>query len=103
MMVGVAETTPPGSRALQRPWGWRWRGGESLGSNWNAHVPPPPSDLEHQNFIIASLSIAAFWSGRFKGLPPPRRPAPSIAGAPGSSKQLNGKQPLTRGPGRRRV
>lgn len=42
MTVGVAESTPPGSRALQRPSGWRWRGGESLGSNWSAHVPPPP-------------------------------------------------------------
>lgn len=36
--------------------------------------PPLPSDLEHQNFIIASLSIATFWSGRFKGLPPPAPP-----------------------------
>lgn len=80
----------------------RRRCGESLG--FCSHVSPPL--LEHQNFIIASLSIAAPGAVALKGSPRPSpplprpRPRPRQRG-PASSKQLNGKQPLTRGPGRR--
>lgn len=92
---------PRPARELFRGPRRRWRRcGESLG--FCSQAAPPPPHSEHQNFIIASLSVAAPAVVALKGSPrpSPARPRPLHRG-PASSKQLNGKQPLTRGPGRR--
>ena len=63
---------PPGSRALQRP----SAAAALQGVAWLLRSCPPPPISEHQNFIIASLSIAAPGAVALKGSPRPSPPLP---------------------------
>lgn len=74
MPVGAAGATPARLESSSEALG---SGGAAGSRSASALTPPrPPPHFEHQNFIIASLSIAAPGAVALKG----PRPAPSVAG-----------------------